>query len=57
MSLSGQGVAECRLYRYHEELKVRDARAKGREEGRAEVRYTLDVAEIGVARSGTMDGE
>jgi len=27
----------ARLYKYHEELKVRDGRAKGREEGRAEV--------------------
>ena len=34
-----------RLYRYHEELKVRDARAKGREEGRAEV-CPLPVCEV-----------
>jgi hypothetical protein len=30
-------LADDRLYRYHEELKVRDARAKGRQEGRVEV--------------------
>ena len=32
-----------RLHRYEEELKVRDARARGREEGRAEVRVLLTL--------------
>lgn len=53
---------DFRLYRYHEELKVRDARAMGREEGRQEVScapcstlYTSN-APTGMAGSRKMDG-
>lgn len=39
----GTWLIQTRLFRYHEELKVRDARARGREEGRAEVRILLHL--------------
>ena len=51
-----------RLFRYHEELNVRDARARGREEGRAEVSENSQQFDrkftpaLGMAGSRTLDG-